>query len=344
MINKKLKIFGIESSCDESALSLIEINKDEIKLIKNLISSQVEIHKQFGGIVPEVAARHHAENFFPLLKELNIDIARDVDLIATTYGPGLITSLVIGLELGKTLSYIYKKPLIPINHIEAHIYSNWLTHNELFDKKKTFPALAVVISGGHTQIFLMKNYGKYKLIGETVDDAVGEAYDKVAKILNLGYPGGPIINKLSHEFTGKPSFEFPRPMLNTKDYNFSFSGLKTAVLYKFKQETRAITDEIKKEYCFAFESAVCDVLSKKIITACKNYSVKNIILGGGVSANSSIRDRISNDSQKLGVKTYFPEIKHTGDNAAMIAIAGYFNKNKKKKNNFGIIAHPNLKL
>ncbi|MDD4290005.1 MAG: tRNA (adenosine(37)-N6)-threonylcarbamoyltransferase complex transferase subunit TsaD [Patescibacteria group bacterium] len=339
-----MKILGIESSCDESALSLIEIDKNRIKLLKNLISSQVEIHKQFGGIVPEVAARHHAENFFPLLKELDINIKTDVDLIAVTYGPGLITSLVIGLELGKTLSYIYKKPLIPINHIEAHIYSNWLTHNELFDKKKTFPVLAVVISGGHTQIFLMKNYGKYKLLGETVDDAVGEAYDKVAKILNLSYPGGPIINKLSLEFTEKPSFEFPRPMINTKDFNFSFSGLKTSVLYKWRDEKREKNQELIKEYCNAFENAVCDVLSKKIIRAAKKYNVKNIILGGGVSANSSIRNRISNDTQKLNIKTYFPEIKHTGDNAAMIAITGYFNINKKKKNNFKITADPNLKL
>jgi len=344
MINKKLKILGIESSCDESALSLIEIDKNGVNLIKNLVSSQVEIHKQYGGIVPEIAARHHAENFFPLLQELDIDIFSDVDLIAATYGPGLITSLVIGLELAKTLSFIYKKPLVGINHIEAHIYSNWLTHNELFDDKYTFPALAVVISGGHTQIFLMKNYGKYKLIGETVDDAVGEAYDKVAKILDLGYPGGPIINKLSREFTGNPTFEFPRPMLNTNDFNFSFSGLKTSVLYKFKKETRTINDEIIKEYCNAFENSVCEVLSKKIIKACQKYNVKNIILGGGVSANSSIKDKIKIEADKLNIKTYFPEIKHTGDNAAMIAVAGYFNKRKSKKYNFKITADPNLSL
>ncbi len=344
MLNKKLKILGIESSCDESALSLIEIKGGEIKVLKNLISSQIEIHKQYGGIVPEVAARHHAENFFPLLKELDIDIARDVDLIAVTYGPGLITSLVIGLELGKTISLIYKKPLIPINHIEAHIYSNWLTHPELFDKKNTFPALAIVISGGHTQIFLMKDYGKYKLLGQTVDDAVGEAYDKVAKILGLGYPGGPIINKLANEYSGKPSFEFPRPMLNTKDYNLSFSGLKTSVLYKWRDEIRKKDDNLIKEYCYAFESAVCDVLAKKIITSAKDYKVKNIILGGGVSANSSIKNRIKTDADKLGIKTYFPEIKHTGDNAAMIAVAGYFNKKKAKKNNFKITANPNLSL
>ncbi len=342
--NKKLKILGIESSCDESALSLIEINDGEIKVLKNLISSQIEIHKQYGGIVPEVAARHHAENFFPLLKELDIDIATDVDLIAVTYGPGLVTSLVIGLELAKTISLIYKKPLIGINHIEAHIYSNWLTHPELFDKKNTFPSLAVVISGGHTQIFLMKNYGKYKLLGETVDDAVGEAYDKVAKILELGYPGGPIINKLSSEYKDKPSFGLPRPMLNTRDYNFSFSGLKTSVLYKWRDEQREINDTLKKEYCCAFERAVCDVLSKKIIQAASDYKVKNIIFGGGVSANTSIKNRLTIDANKIGVKTYFPELSDTGDNAAMIAVAGYFNRKKAKKNNFKITADPNLSL
>lgn len=340
-----MKILGIESSCDESALSLIEIDKkNNIKILKNLISSQIEIHKQYGGIVPEVAARCHAENFFPLLKELDIDIARDVDLIAVTYGPGLITSLIIGLELGKTLSYIYKKPLIPINHIEAHIYSNWLTYPELFNKKTTFPALAVVISGGHTQIFLMKDYGKYKLLGQTVDDAVGEAYDKVAKILELGYPGGPIINKLASEYTEKPSFEFPRPMLNTKDYNLSFSGLKTSVLYRWKDEKRKKDAKLISEYCRAFENAVCDVLSKKIIRAAKEYNVKNIILGGGVSANSSIKNRIITDANKIGIKTYFPELKHTGDNAAMVAVAGYFNKSHAKKNNFKITADSNLSL
>lgn len=347
-----MRILGIESSCDESALSLIEIDKkNNIKILRNLISSQVEIHKQYGGIVPEIAARHHVENFFPLLKELDIDIARDVDLIAVTYGPGLITSLVIGLELGKTLSFIYKKPLIGINHIEAHIYSNWLTYPELFlsrhggmNKKNTFPALAVVISGGHTQIFLMKNYGKYKLLGTTIDDAVGEAYDKVAKILGLGYPGGPIINKLTNEYTGKPSFEFPRPMLNTKDYNLSFSGLKTSVLYKWRDEQRQKDNNLIKEYCFAFESAVCEVLAKKIIHSAKDYKVKTIILGGGVSANSSIKNKIKTETDKLGIKTYFPELKHTGDNSAMVAVAGYFNCKKAKKNNFKITANPNLSL
>lgn len=358
-----MRILGIESSCDESALSLIEIDKkNNVKILKNLISSQIEIHKQFGGIVPEVAARHHVENFFPLLKELDFDIASDVDLIAVTYGPGLITSLVIGLELGKTLSFIYKKPLIPINHIEAHIYSNWLTYQELFDKKQTFPALAVVISGGHTQIFLMKNYGKYRLLGTTIDDAVGEAYDKVAKILGLGYPGGPIINKLANEFTSKPTFEFPRPMLNTKDYNLSFSGLKTSVLYKWRDDPSASLgagnekkrEERIKEYCCAFESAVCDVLAKKIINSAKDYNVKTIILGGGVSANNSIKNKIKSEADKLKIKTYFPELKHTGDNSAMVAVAGYFNRKKakpslklrlaSKKNNFKITADPNLSL
>lgn len=337
------RILGIESSCDESAIALLEIENKKIKILKNIISSQINIHKKYGGIVPEVAARAHCENFFLILEKANINIKKDIDLIAVTYGPGLITSLIIGVELAKTLSYIYKKSLIPINHIEAHIYSNWLSHPGLF-KKKIFPCLAVVISGGHTQIFLMKNYGKYKLIGQTLDDAVGEAYDKVAKILGLGYPGGPIISKRAKNYKGKDNLNFPRPVIHTKDFNLSFSGLKTAVLYTFKNDKRKLTNNVINEYCFAFQQAVIDVLKTKMFKAAKQYNVKNILLGGGVSANSELREVIKLESEKLGIKTYFPEIKHTGDNAAMIAMAGYFNKDKVKKNYFNLNANANLRL
>ena len=348
-----MRILGIESSCDESAIALLEIKSNKIKILKNIISSQVNIHKKYGGIVPEVAARYHAENFFPILKKAKIDL-RKIDNIAVTYGPGLITSLMIGTELAKTLSYVYKKPLIPINHIEAHIYSNWLSHPELFNKsltisgkkvrdKKIFPALAMVISGGHTQIFLMKDYGKYKLIGQTVDDAVGEAYDKVARILNLGYPGGPIISQRAEKYKGEDKLNFPRPMKNTKDFNMSFSGLKTAVLYKAQKEKKWTKNKIN-EYCFSFQNAVTDVLTHKIIKAAEKYKVQNILLGGGVSANNELRIALKNKADKLGIKTYFPELKHTGDNAAMIAITGYFNKNKAQKNNFSLMADANLEL
>jgi len=348
-----MKILGIESSCDESAIALLNINKGKVKIEKNIISSQINIHKKYGGIVPEVAARQHAENFFPILKKAKIDL-RKIDNIAVTYGPGLITSLMIGTELAKTLSYVYKKPLIPINHIEAHIYSNWLSHPELFNKsltisgkkvrdKKIFPALAMVISGGHTQIFLMKDYGKYKLIGQTVDDAVGEAYDKVARILNLGYPGGPIISQRAEKYKGEDKLNFPRPMKNTKDFNMSFSGLKTAVLYKAQKEKKWTKNKIN-EYCFSFQNAVTDVLTHKIIKAAEKYKVQNILLGGGVSANNELRIALKNKADKLGIKTYFPELKHTGDNAAMIAITGYFNKNKAQKNNFSLMADANLEL
>ena len=265
-----MKILGIESSCDESAIALLDISRGKVKIEKNIISSQIYIHQKYGGIVPEVAARQHAENFFPILKEAKIDFKK-IDNIAVTYGPGLITSLMIGVELAKTLSYVYKKPLIPINHIEAHIYSNWLSHPELFSKK-TFPALAVVISGGHTQIFLMKDYGKYKLVGQTVDDAVGEAYDKVARILNLGYPGGPIISKKANQYKDKDNLNFPRPMKNTKDFQMSFSGLKTAVLYKAQKEKKWTDAKINK-YCFSFQQAVTDVLTHKILRAAKKYKV-----------------------------------------------------------------------
>ena len=344
-----MKILGIESSCDESAIALLEINpstslragNNKVKILKNIISSQVNIHKQYGGIVPEIAARHHVENFFPILKKAKINLQK-IDNIAVTYGPGLITSLMIGVELAKTLAYVLNKPLIPINHIEAHIYSNWLSYPELFNKK-TFPALAVVISGGHTNIFLMKNYGNYKLIGRTVDDAVGEAYDKVAKILNLGYPGGPIISKRAQNYTGKDDLNFPRPMMHTKNFNMSFSGLKTAVLYKTRAEKNWNKKKIDK-YCFAFQNAVVDVLTHKIIKAAQEYKVKNILLGGGVSANNELRNTLKTKSDKLGIKTYFPELKHTGDNAAMIAMAGYFNHKKAEKNNFSLMADANLEL
>jgi len=336
-----MKIFAIESSCDESAIALLDIKSNKVRIEKNIISSQINIHKKYGGIVPEVAARHHAENFFPILRNTAIDF-KNINYIAVTYGPGLITSLMIGVELAKTLSYIYKKPLIPINHIEAHIYSNWLSHLELF-KGKIFPCLAIVISGGHTQIFLMKDYGKYKLIGQTQDDAVGEAYDKVAKILNLGCPGGPIISQRAKKYKGKDNLEFPRPMIHTKDFNMSFSGLKTAVLYKARAEKKWTKKKIDK-YCFSFQNAVIDVLTYKIIKAAKEYEVKNILLGGGVSANQELRKILKTKAEKLGIKTYFPEIKHTGDNAAMIAMAGYFNRAKARKNNFGLSAEANLKL
>jgi N6-L-threonylcarbamoyladenine synthase len=344
-----MRVLGIESSCDESAIALLDISKSKIKIEKNIISSQINIHKKYGGIVPEVAARHHAENFFPILKEAKINF-KNVDQIAVTYGPGLITSLMIGLELAKTLSYLYQKPLIPVNHIEAHIYSNWLSHPELF-KNKNFPALAVVVSGGHTQLFLMKNYGQYKLVGETVDDAVGEAYDKVARILNLGYPGGPIISQRANQYKGEDKLNFPRPMKNTKNFQMSFSGLKTAVLYKARDEKKWTEQKIN-EYCFSFQEAVIDVLTHKIIQAAQKYSVKNILLGGGVSANQELRKVLKNKADKLGIKTYFPELKYTGDNATMIAMAGYFNKASAKggsasggkKNNFKLMADANLEL
>jgi len=337
-----MKILGIESSCDESAIALLDIKSNRVKIEKNIIFSQVNIHKKYGGIVPEVAARQHAENFFPILKEAQIDFKK-VDKIAVTYGPGLITSLMIGVELAKVLAYVHKKPLIPVNHIEAHIYSNWLSHPELFSKK-TFPALAVVISGGHTNIFLMKDYGKYKLIGQTVDDAVGEAYDKVARILNLGYPGGPIISQRAKKYRGQDNLKFPRPMMNTKNFNLSFSGLKTAVLYKARSEKKWTEQKIN-EYCFSFQNAVIDVLTYKIIKAAQEHKVKNILLGGGVSANLELRVDLKIKANKLGIKTYFPELKHTGDNAAMIAMAGYFNRScANKKNNFSLMANANLEL
>ena len=227
-----MRILGIETSCDETAVSLIRVNKRGIEIEKNIVSSQVDVHAKYGGVVPEVAARMHVEVIIPLLQEAmgRKFKAEDIDVIAVTRGPGLITSLLVGIETAKTLSYVWGKPIIPVNHLEGHLYSSWLENDELkIDRQDIFPAIALLVSGGHTELVLIKDYNKYKLIGSTRDDAAGEAFDKVAKMLKLGYPGGPIISERAAEGY-KKEIDLPRPMINSKDFDFSFSGLKTAVL------------------------------------------------------------------------------------------------------------------
>ncbi len=241
-----MRILAIESSCDETALAVISGVGSSWLLEKNSVFSQIAIHKAFGGVVPEVAARKHAETIIPLLTEtLGENKLSEIDYLAVTAGPGLITSLLLGVTSAKTLAYASGKPLLPVNHMEGHIYSNWLSNEELKNNDKNyFPSLALVVSGGHTELVLMKGHGDYQLLGTTLDDAVGEAFDKVAKILNLGYPGGPIVSKLALE--GDENFYvLPRPMLNSGDYNFSFSGLKTAVLYTLEKEKNISTSSVK---------------------------------------------------------------------------------------------------
>lgn len=320
-------ILAIETSCDETSIAILEAKNGQFKILSNLVASQINIHKKYGGIVPEVAARKHIEVILPLLDEALKNLKKKkIDYIATTYGPGLITSLLIGIETAKALSYVWQKPLIGINHLEGHIYANWLSSEK--DKIK-FPALCLVVSGGHTELVLMKNHGQYKKIGETLDDAAGECFDKVAKLLEIGYPGGPIISQLAKN--GNPhAFNLPRPMIKSGNYDFSFSGLKTAVLYKL-QGLKFRPQNFLPDFCASFQQAVVDVLLEKTIKAAKEYKVKSIVLGGGVVANKELRKQLEEKVKKElhQVNLFIPPLEFCTDNAAMIASAAYFHALKK---------------
>ncbi len=329
-----MKIFAIETSCDETSFALLNITKAGFKLQQHIIASQAAIHSKYGGVVPEVAARMHLEVLLPLLdKSIGLKKIKTTDLIAVTAGPGLITSLMVGTETAKALAFALNKPLLPINHLEAHIYANWLTYPELFQNdKKIFPSLALIVSGGHTELILMTGHGKYQLIGQTLDDAAGEAFDKVAKILGLGYPGGPLVAKLAAE--GNPTaIDFPRPMLNKNNFDFSFAGLKTSVLYYVQNRMKKEELRIKKseiaDICASFQAAVCDVLVKKIERAAMQYKVKSLMVVGGVSANKELGNRMKTLGVTLGLPVFIPQLEFTGDNAAMIAAAAYYHRGDK---------------
>lgn len=329
-----MKIFAIETSCDETSFALLNVTKAGFDLQHHIIASQATTHSKYGGVVPEVAARMHLEVLLPLLdKSIGLKAIKQADLFAVTAGPGLITSLMVGTETAKALAYALDKPLLPINHMEAHIYANWLTYPELFKQdKKIFPSLALVVSGGHTELILMKGHGQYQLIGQTLDDAAGEAFDKVAKILGLGYPGGPIVSKRALD--GDPTaITFPRPMLDKANFDFSFAGLKTAVLYYVqnrmkKEELRMQNSEID-DICASFQAAVCDVLVKKAEKAAIKYKVKSLMVVGGVSANKELGNQMRVLGSTLGLTVYIPRLEFTGDNAAMIAAAAYYHRTDK---------------
>ncbi|MBL7022022.1 tRNA (adenosine(37)-N6)-threonylcarbamoyltransferase complex transferase subunit TsaD [Patescibacteria group bacterium] len=319
-----MRILGIESSCDETAISLVNINKKGIDIERSFVSSQIDIHAKYGGVVPEVAARMHVEVMIPLLQEAmgRKFKAEDIDAIAVTYGPGLITSLLVGIETAKTLSYVWNKPIIPVNHLEGHLYSSWLESDELkVDRRDIFPSIVLLVSGGHTELVLMKDYGKFKSIGGTRDDAVGEAFDKVAKLLDLGYPGGPIISERAAE--GNPKeIELPRPMLNSKNFDFSFSGLKTAVRYYVTG--KKLRERDVNNIAASFQEASVDVLVQKTMRAVEQYSAKSVLIGGGVAANKKLRKELLIAADRAGVEFFCPKMKYAGDNATMIALAGYY--------------------
>ena len=312
---KDVYILGIESSCDETSFSIV---KNGVEEISTVISSQIDIHKQYGGVVPEIASRAHIKNITFVLEEClekaNLKI-EDITAIAVTYGPGLIGSLLVGVECAKTLAFLYHKPLIPVHHIAGHIYANNLV------KRLEFPLISLVISGGHTELIYMDKDYSFKKLGSTLDDAVGECYDKVAKVLKLEYPGGPKIDKLAS--IGEDTYNLPIP-LNDSSYNFSFSGLKSAVINLVHNEEQRGNTINKENLAKSFQEVVIKSLTKKTMRALEEYNVHNLILAGGVSANSGVRSEFQRLCELNNINYTFPSIKYATDNAAMIASAGYY--------------------
>lgn len=313
---KDIYILGIESSCDETSASVVMNGKE---VLSNVVVSQIKTHKVYGGVVPEIASRQHTEVITMVIEEamnkaeLNF---KDLSAIAVTNSPGLVGSLLVGINAAKALSFAHKIPLIGINHLTGHIYANQI-ENEL-----KFPLVCLVVSGGHTELIYMKGHYNFELIGETQDDAAGEAYDKVARVLNLSYPGGPVIDKLAQQ--GNDIYNLPRVMINDGTYNFSFSGLKSAVInlnHNAKQKKVVLN---KSDLATSFQNAVVDVLVSKTKKLALEKGVKQVLLSGGVAANSSLRKQMNDELSKLDIEVIYPALKYCTDNAAMIAVSGYY--------------------
>ncbi len=323
----KIYILGIESSCDDTSAAVLENNK----ILANIIAGQ-DVHKKYGGVVPELASRAHQQNIIPVvdtaLKSAGIK-KNELSAVAFTRGPGLLGSLLVGTSFAKSFALGLNIPLIAIDHLKAHILAHFIQNKEDNRKVPSFPFLCLTISGGHTQIVQISDYSEMQIIGKTIDDAAGEAFDKAAKILGLPYPGGPFIDKLAIQ--GNPKrFTFPKPRIEGLD--FSFSGLKTSFLYFIRDELKknaGFIEENKNDLCASIQQTIIDILIEKLITASKQTGISEIAIAGGVSANSLIRRTINEKARELNWNVYIPEIQFTTDNAAMIAIAGYFRYLKK---------------
>ena len=333
-----MKILAIETSCDETACAVVEKNK----ILSSVVASSQEIHKKYGGIVPEQAAREQIKCIIPVIQEA-LNKAKcgksDIDTIAVTVGPGLIGSLLVGVETAKTLSYVLKKPIIPINHLIAHIYANFINSqlDALLIRKSIFPAICLIASGGHTSLVLMKKHGQFKIIGQTKDDAAGECFDKCSRLLGLGYPGGPAIEEQTSKFKVSKfdnlssrqlglKIKLPRPILNDKTFNFSFSGLKTAVFYLLKKANKPEKNKVFiNQLASEIQEAVSDILVKKTINAALKYKAKSIMIGGGVAANLRLREKFKSATDNLKINLFIPKIEWCTDNAASIAVTAFYN-------------------
>ena len=308
-------VLGVESSCDETSVAIY----DGKNILSNVVLSQIDIHKEFGGVVPEVASRHHVRNvsivFKEALEQAKVE-AKDIDLVAVTEGPGLIGSLLVGITAAKVFALMHNIPIIGVNHLAGHIYANQI------EGEMQFPLLALLVSGGNTELILMKNHFDFEIIGQTLDDAVGEAYDKVARVCGLPYPGGPAVDKLAH--LGEDVYNLPRVMKNSNDYNFSFSGLKSAVINLVHNNQQRKEETNFNNLCASFQESVVETLLYKTKKAALEHNVKQVIIAGGVSANKALRQGIVDGFKDTDIAVTIPPFKYCTDNAAMIACAGYY--------------------
>lgn len=337
MEKKDIYILGIESSCDETAAAVVKNGRE---VLSNIISSQVPIHRKFGGVVPEIASRKHIENVLPVideaLQQAKVDI-KEIDGIAVTYGPGLVGALLVGLSAGKALAFALDKPLLGVNHLEGHVFANFLVDEELEP-----PFMALVVSGGHTALMKVKDYNNFELLGQTRDDAAGEAFDKIARVMGLQYPGGPEIELLAK--SGNPTaIDFPRALLD-KSYDFSFSGLKSSVINYLHTEKQSGREVNRADVAASFQAAIIDVLVKKSVHAMEASGLKKIVLAGGVSANKTLQAELGAAVEAIGVKLVHPKPVLCTDNAVMIACRGYYKFLNNEFSSMDLNADPALKL
>lgn len=328
-------VLGVESSCDETSVAIV---KDGKEVLCNVIHSQIDVHQRFGGVVPEIASRHHVYQvsmvFERAFQEAKIQ-PEEIDLVAVTQGPGLVGSLLVGINAAKTFAMLYRKPIIGVHHLAGHIYANAIEHD------MRFPAVALLVSGGNTELIYMKDHFEFEVIGQTLDDAVGEAYDKVARVIGLPYPGGPAVDRLS--FSGNDTYAFPRVYLEAGSYHFSFSGLKSAVINLVHQALNRGEEIRKEDLCASFQAAVSQVLVDKTFALAKEKNVQQIIVAGGVSANQGLKERFMKENP--GFEICIPSIRYCTDNAAMIAVAGYYQYRKTKQaSDFSMNADASLEL